>query len=306
MSFFSTPSAPSPSKQLGKIIPLLEQAYPTLAQEANDSANSNVGAQSAAQLSAAQATSPAYAQLMSQLYAQYAPQLAATGSQVGQQIQQSQAGANAAVANSSQGQAALQAAINADKTANPQFYATRDLESSRLNDLMSSIDLSGKLSGSETRQIGQSLAQQNNQTGTVNTPSALNTTSNAMTYGNAVYQRQEQAKSDLSGALGQASNFLPVSKSSVDSWNAATGGSNTATNSANNAVGQFSGVNNTTANSSASSSLLGSLFGNSTSLSGSTVGANAGQGSTWQTLAPIAVAGINGASSIGSSASSSL
>jgi hypothetical protein len=279
-SFFNQPNAPSASNQISSFLPQLLSAYPQLLSESN----AGIAGSANAQLAASQATSPAYAQLMSQLYSQYAPQLAATGSQVGQQIQQSQAGANAAVANSSQGQAALQAAINADQTANPQFYATRDLESSRLNDLMSSVDLSGKLSGSETRSIGQSLAQQNNQTGTVNTPSALNTVANATTYGNATYQRQEQAKSDLSGALGQASSFLPVSKSSVDSWNAATGGSNTATNTANSGLSQFTGINNTATNSATNTGLAGSLFGDASSLSGQTTSTNATKDSPWQSL----------------------
>ncbi len=274
------PDAPSTSSQLSKLFPLLLKYYPQIMSEVN----ANVGPQAQAQLDAARATSGPMSQLMTDLYRQYGPQLAQIGSDIGLQTQRNQAGNNATVANSAEGQAALKANIDADRAANPQFYATRELESQRLADLMNSVDLTGKLSGSETRAIDQSLAQQNNRTGTVNIPSATQTTSNAMTYGNETYKRQEQAKSDLSNALGQASGFLPVSKSSVDAWTTATGGPTTSTGTANASQGFFSGPTDNSQATQTGAGLFGSLSGGGMNLSGNTTSTNANKDSPWQSL----------------------
>ena len=242
----------------------LLQYYPQLAQAQNSMAAQNATSAAQAQLAAEKATAAPENDLIESLLATYGPRLAQIGSDIGQQTQQNQANANASVANSAGGQAALEAAINADKAANPEFYSARALESNRLGDLLNSIDLSGNLSGSETRSINQYLGRANDQLGTINTPSAANTVGNAMLYGNAAYQRREQAKSDLSNALSQATSFLPASQSGVGGMNAfniATGGGNTATTNANASLGLFGGTNGNAASAADKTANTGNLLG---------------------------------------------
>jgi len=245
---------------------------PTFIDLLNQYSNSNIGAAAQANLSASQAVTPQYNQLLTSLLREYAPQLTAIGLQTGLQTQQGQADNNAAVANSAGGQAALNASIAADRTANPEYYASRANESNALASLLGTdvAGLSGQLNPSEMTAIGQSIAQQGNQTGTYNTPSAIQTTANAMNYGNAVYNRQEQAKQDLSSALGQATSFLPASQSQVggmNAWNTATGGPSTSTAAAAGASGLFQGTTNTASGSNANAigSLLGNVLGSTSS-----------------------------------------
>jgi len=249
------PTNPSALGYIGK-------SYDSLINDIINTTNSTSMQAANTQLGVSQAVSGGYNDLLSQLYAQYGPQLAATGIDIGKIIQQGQANNNASVANSEGGQASLNAAIAADKTANPEFYSSRELEANRLSDLMKSIDLSGQLSGSEQRAIGQSIAQQGNQTGTVNTPSATQTTANAMQYGDATYKRQETAKSDLASAIGQATSFLPASTSKVDSWGAATGGPTTSTGTGESSLGLFGGTaSGANPYASTINSLMGSVLG---------------------------------------------
>lgn len=245
----------------------------------------NIMGTAGAQYQASQQYSPGYNDLMARLFSQYGGQLAGTGAQIGQQTQQAQANANAQVAGSAGGQAALNAAIAGDRAANPEFYAARAQEGQGLGNLLGSIDLSGKLSGGETEALNRSIAQQNMQTGTLNAPSAVNAASNAMQYGDATYKRQEQAKSDLSSALGEATSFLPASQSGVggmNAWGIATGGPTTTTSSANAGMGLFQGPTNysgltNTANANNLSSILGNAMSGQTQLQGEYQRLNEGQ-----------------------------
>lgn len=287
MGFFSQPAAPNVGQEFSKIMSLIQQDYPNLLSEQN----AGMASTAQAELGAQQQTAAPLAQLMQSIYSTYGPQLAKTGLGIGQQIQQGQAGANAAVANSSQGQAALQAAINADMAANPQFYAARAQEGNALGTLLGADTsaIGAPLGPTVMSAIGQSVAQQGNQTGTVNTPSAIQTASNAMQYGQAGYNQQEQAKTDLGNAIGSASSFLPASQSGVggtNAFNIATGGSSTATGTANNSLGMFTGTNSTGTNSAAGTagSTLSGALGAGTSLANTASTANASQDSPYQAL----------------------
>ena len=126
--------------------------YPQLQAE-QAAAQSQYGGKAAmdsamSQLAIQQATAPQTAQLQTDLYRQYGGQLAQIGSDIGLQTQRNQAGNNATVANSQQGQAALEAAIRADMAANPQFYSNREVASNSLNALLKSNTdaLNGNLS----------------------------------------------------------------------------------------------------------------------------------------------------------------
>lgn len=262
--------------------------FNSVAGQYNDQALSTILPQilgtAGAQYQASSEYSPQYNQMMADLFSQFGPQLAGTGAQIGQQTQQNQANANAAVAGSSGGQAALQAAISADQAANPEFYSTRSATANSLGNLLGSIDLSGQLSGGEQQALQRSIAQQNMQTGLANAPSEINTAANAMQFGDATYKRQEQAKSDLSDAIGKASSFLPASQSGVGGMNAfgiATGGPTTTTNTANAGLGLFGGPTNysnltDTSNQSNLSSILNNLFGTGAGMSNTSTSANAG------------------------------
>lgn len=192
---------------------------PWLSQQQNQTILPNAQANFNAQA----ALTPQQLQLMQQMYQQYMPGLTSAVSDVQRQQQQETAGNNAAVSGGPQGQAALAAAMQAFNATNPGFLQTSGNTANSLGNLMGSIDLTGALSGSQNRAIGQSLAQQNAQTGNLNSPSQSQTVGNAMNYGNAVYQRQEQAKSDLSNAISQATSFLPSSRTGLDSWGISTG-----------------------------------------------------------------------------------
>ena len=177
---------------------------------------------------------------LNQLYNKYGQQFADTAGRVQTEAQKAAAQSNADTLNSSQGKGAISAALNADQMVNPEYYATRSATGGRLQDLLSSYDLSGNLSGSETRAIGQSLAQQGTQTGTTNIPSASQTVANAMQYGDAAFKRKQAAQSGLSDAISKATSFMPAANNpNVNAWAVGTG------NQGSNLSGQLftSGVN---------------------------------------------------------------
>ena len=105
--------------------------------------------------------------------------------------------------------------------------------------LFDSIDLSGKLSGGENEAIRRGLAQESNARGTSVSPSMTETVAGAQRYGDAAYNRQNQAKNQLTNALSVATGALPAMKSGIDAFQVATGRS-----SGNNAGdNKFLGVN---------------------------------------------------------------
>lgn len=246
MGFFSnTASIPSVGSEAGQVAGAFNANAPGMVGTLNQAANQSALSQALGQLGASQAVSPGYQQLQTQMYGQYVPQLAAMGLGVGGMLQGGQAGINAAVA-SGQGQQALQAAIAADQAANPQFYQARQQTAQGIGNLLGSIDLSGALSGGESRAIQQSIDQAATRTGQAWAPSAINAASNAMQYGQAAYQRQQQAQQQMNQALQTATGFLPQSQSGVggmNAWNIATGGPNTATQQGTAAQSNFLGVN---------------------------------------------------------------
>lgn len=196
-----------------------------------------------ANLQAQAATSPGQAQLMTELYNTYGPALNAIGNTITQQnMMANQSAVNDVL--SGPGSQTVNAANALQQSLDPQFYATRQQEAGRIGDLMNSIDLSGKLSDSERNEIAQGNARESVARGTLNAPSNTDTVANAMTYGQAGYGRQQQARSNLSSAIQQSSAFLPASKSGVDAFQVATGKSSMP----NPGAGYFPGVNSSNTN----------------------------------------------------------
>jgi hypothetical protein len=77
----------------------------------------------------------------------------------------------------------------------------------------------GNLSAGEHEEINRSLNRQSSQGGNLNVPSMGNVVANAMTYGNAMQNRRNA----FGQALGQATSFLPASRSGFDPMQVALG-----------------------------------------------------------------------------------
>lgn len=200
-------------------------------------------------------TSPLYAQLMTSLYNTYGPQLNSIGNEI--QTRNAMASANRDLGVlQGPGQDLVNQAYQSAQTFDKPWYDTRATTANRLSDLMGSINLSGGLSDTERQEIAKGNALDASRRGVGNAPSATEAAGNAMTYGQAGYQRQQQAKSNLSQAIQSAAAFMPTAKSGVDVFQVATGRSSTP--NPGNAL--FPGVNQT--NSNASYGLAGSTLGN--------------------------------------------
>lgn len=198
------------------------QAFSDLFPYLQSAINSQTLPTALTQLQASQATSPGYADLMTRLYAQYGPALNAIGSQItGQNM--ANFTANQAAILQGPGQDLLKAGYDASQIFDAPYYQARQAAGDSINKLLSSIDLSGNLSGTETNQIAQGLAREGVQKGNLNAPSNADIVANAMQYGQAGYQRKQQAQSMLSNAIQSATSFLPQSKSGVDVFGTGTG-----------------------------------------------------------------------------------
>lgn len=173
-------------------------------------------------LQTSQITSPGYAQLMTDLYNNYGPQLNAIGNEIQNRNAMAQAQTSQNVIDGP-GRGLVDSAYDLSQVFDKPWYDTRGVAAGRIQDLLKSIDLSGKPSGSEVDQLQSSIARQNMQRGTNNAPSNTDITANAMQFGNLGYQRKQTAISNLSDAISKASAFLPSAKSGVDVFQVATG-----------------------------------------------------------------------------------
>ena len=173
-------------------------------------------------LQVAQQTSPEYAKLMIDLYNTYGPQLNAIGNEIQGRNMMAEA-QNQLNVLKGPGTELVKGAYDLSQVYDKPYYQTRELGASRLSDLLNSVDLSGTLSTTERDEISKGLARTNLQRGTLNSPSPINTISDAMQYGNAGYTRKLQQQSVLSDAIAKAANFLPAAKSGIDVFQVATG-----------------------------------------------------------------------------------
>lgn len=130
----------------------------------------------------------------------------------------------------------LPAALEGQKTLDPEYYATRALTAQKLAEQLNGIG------PTVSREIGQGIAQTDSQHGILNAPSQLNTVSNAMQYGKA-------GQDALTSAIQAATTAMPALRSGQDAFSMTTGRSS----SANPTTGA-SGL--------ASSASLGSGMGN--------------------------------------------
>jgi len=214
-----------------------------------------------AQLAASQMTSPGYAQLMTNLYNTYGPQLNAIGNQIQNQNALAQAQTTNDVLNGP-GAQTVQQALALQQQVDPNFYATQNANAGAVQKLLQTTQdqLGGGLSNTENAEIQKGLALQNARAGTSNAPSQTNAVSNAMQFGNAGYQRKQQALSNFSNAITQANSFLPQSKSGLDAFQIATGRSSQANpGQSNTGNSLFPGTSSTSSNN--AYGLAGNLLG---------------------------------------------
>ena len=222
------------------------------------SVTDQLGSVAQAELESSKATSPGYEQLMTDLYREYGPQLNKIGSDIAKQNALAQAEQDNAVLAGPGGNLVKQA-YDLSQVYDKPFYDTRAATAGRIGDLLSSIDLSGKLSPTERDEIEKSLALQGGRRGTYNAPSNTDTVSNAMQYGEAGRSRITQSQDALSKAIAASSAFLPAAKSGVDVFQVATG----RPSMPNTGNSQFQPLNNTAQAGAAASGLASNLLGTS-------------------------------------------
>lgn len=104
----------------------------------------------------------------------------------------------------------IDTALAAQKQIDPEYYATRAASADAIQQLLAGIG------PTVSREIGQGLAQSNAQAGTLNSPSQLNTVSNALQYGQA-------GRSALSQAVQAATTALPGFTSGMNAFQMTTG-----------------------------------------------------------------------------------
>ena len=160
-------------------------------------------------LDVAKAVSPGYSQLQADLYNTYGKQMNQIGQEIAASNAQAQAASDLAVLQGT-GKDVIKAGVEAQKLADPEYYATRANMAKALGELMN-----GGLTGGETEAIQRSL-NQNAEAAGLTTPSAARTVAEAQTFGGAARDR-------LSQALNQATQALPAMKSGVDAFQQATG-----------------------------------------------------------------------------------
>lgn len=255
----TVPGAPlKPSGQTQKMADQV-QAIVNLLPAYSQAVSGQIIPQALAQLAAEQAVSPGRNQLMLDLYRQFGPQLNQVGSDIARQNQLAQAETDLAVLQGP-GQETVRSALETARIYDPEYFATRELSSNRIGDLLRSINLDSGLTPTERMEIERSQAQEGARRGTYNAPSNLDTVSNAMQFGEAGNKRLQQNRSNLSSAISLATASLPSFKSGVDTFQIATGKSSVP----NAGAGQFGGINQTGPNNALG--LAQGLLTNSTAL----------------------------------------
>jgi len=163
-----------------------------------------------AQAQASAQVSPLYADINKNIYDTTGRELNEIGNEIARSNAMSQAGTDLEVLKGP-GRELVKEGLETAKLYDPEYFETRDLMADRLKDLMS-----GTLTGGEREEVTRAVNQGNFKQGVSQAPSAVNTVSNAMTFGNATRDR-------LAQALSLATGTLPTFKSNVDVFQQATG-----------------------------------------------------------------------------------
>lgn len=159
--------------------------------------------------------------------AQYSPGFQRAGAD----LSQMQAQSTADLLRGAGGNAAREAAALANEL-NPATGAAN----ARVAELVAKPDLSGNLTAGEQNAIERSVNQSNQGMGNLGLRNATNTTANAMQFGNAATQRQQQQFGNLNTALNTANTVASTQNQQFNPVNVALGAGNTA---GNFGLGQF-------------------------------------------------------------------
>lgn len=220
-----------------------------------------------AKLEAARATSGGYNQLQLDLLKQYGPQFSKANSDIALQEASLAAQRDKSVLEGP-GQELINQLMAAQKTIDPEFFASRAATSDSINKLLASIDPTGALTGSERSEVERSLGQEGNRRGIANAPSSLATVENATRYGKAGADKALRNQSMLSQAIATATAFLPASRVGFDPFKVATGKDSTSAG-----TNKFVGITSPTSNNAASQA--SGIMGANTQLQTTQMGINA-------------------------------
>lgn len=110
----------------------------------------------------------------------------------------------------------VRANLEAQKIADPEFFANRARTGDKLGLLLDTLDdPNSGLDGSERAEIERSLARDNQAKG-LETPTNISAVSNAMNFGSAGAARKRAKQDSINKAMQSAAQTLPQLKSGVD------------------------------------------------------------------------------------------
>jgi len=154
-------------------------------------------------LGATQAMSPEYLALIDQLYSQYGPSLARTGAGI-DEISRMGAGAVDARLLEQYGPQLARLEAQLEQQNRPEIASTRQAIGQSIQDLLRSVNLNAP-----NEEASRLISRENARSGNLAAPSALNTTANALQFGDE--QRKRQAT--LTAAINAANQYLPAAQS---------------------------------------------------------------------------------------------
>ena len=161
------------------------------------------------------AISPQESDLAYQLFANNAPRFNEIGQEIIRENARSQAAGDLEILSGAGGDLVRKGASLA-KEIDPQFERLRSALATSGEELLGSLDLGGELSGSERAEIDRSLARDNAAMGTFDTPTAIQTITNALNFGKAGEARKAQRQTSASQAVGAVGSITPGTRSGVD------------------------------------------------------------------------------------------
>ena len=213
------PPAPSSGESLAESMRGYTQQLPAMIQAQIAAA----GQYEPAMLALRQAISPQQNALDLQLYQQYGPEFARVAQQIAAQNAQSQATSDLALQRGT-GRELVQAAMEAQRAADPEAYRARELGVEQLNRLNAGLtNPDAGLSESERMEIDRSLARDNYARGVGASPTANSTVANALAFGQAGEARRNQRLGAIANAAQISTQAVQPLSSRVDAFQLTTG-----------------------------------------------------------------------------------
>lgn len=173
-------------------------------------------------LAAQQEIAPGQMALDRDLLQQFGPEFARIMADIDRSNRMKQSQADADIL-AGPGRDVMRNALAAQREADPEFFKAREQMGAQYDRLLGSLDdPNAGLSGSERTEIDRSLARANLGRG-IATPTAQSTVANAMAFGQAGAQRQQQRQAAIGQALGVGTQMAPAMRSGIDTFQMVTG-----------------------------------------------------------------------------------